>query len=249
MARIRALILLGVWISAIAIVSPVVVALGLATKKEKFIYDPLRFFVRLGARLAGVRVDVKGLQSLDPRQTYVFTPNHQSLVEVPLVLTFLGRNAAFLAKKELFSYPIFGHGMQAIGVVPVDREDRQGALKSAYTVVENLRKGKSYIVYPEGTRSPDGRLLPFKKGAFMMAIQAGVPVVPITVSGGAAVMPKGKIEVYPGKIRLIVHPPINTQDYSKETVGALVEKTKSAIMAGLTNRERAGLATSKSSGA
>ena len=247
MARARAVVLLGFWSCAIAVLVPPLIVLAVATKNENFLYKPVRFFVRIGMRLAGVRVKVSGIEHLDPRRTYVFTPNHQSIIEVPLVVTYLPVNAAFLAKKELFRFPIFGHGMRTIKVVPVDRRDRQAALKSTFQAVDNLRKGKSYIVYPEGTRSPDGRLLPFKKGAFLMAIEAGVPVVPITVSGGAAVMPKGKAAIFPGTVHVAVHQPIDTHGYSKGQVQDLIEKTRTAIASVLSEREQ-GAAESRSTG-
>ena len=242
MARFRAIILLGVWFSAIAIIAPFIVPLGVVTKNENFIYGPVRFFVRLGLKLVSVRITVEGLDQLDPKRTYVFTPNHQSLIEVPLLVSYLGRNPAFLAKKELFKYPIFGPGIRAIKVVPVDRSDRQSALRSAHMATSNLRTGKSYVVYPEGTRSPDGHLLPFKKGAFMMAIDAGVPVVPITISGSTGVMPKNTIKVFPGTIRIIVHHPIETGGYSKANVDELMQRARSAVQSGLSEQEIAGAA-------
>jgi 1-acyl-sn-glycerol-3-phosphate acyltransferase len=248
MARIRAIVLLGLWFSAIGIIAPFIITLGVITRNENFIYGPVRFFVRLGVRLVSVRVQVCGLENLNPKQAYVLTPNHQSVIEVPLLVTYLGRNPAFLAKKELFKFPVFGQGIRAIKVVPVDRRDRQSALRSAHLAAENLRKGKTYVVYPEGTRSPDGHLLPFKKGAFMMAIEAGVPIVPITVSGSSTIMPKNKIKVFPGTIHIIVHPPIDTRGYSKENVADLVERTRSLVMSRLSEQEIAGLASSKASG-
>jgi 1-acyl-sn-glycerol-3-phosphate acyltransferase len=98
---------------------------------------------------------------------------------------------------------------------------------------ENLRSGKSYVVYPEGTRSPDGRLLPFKKGAFIMAMDAGVPVVPVTISGGTAVMPKGKMSVLPATIRITVHEPIPVEGYSRENLAELIELTRARIESAL----------------
>src|ERR1700759_704558 len=183
MARLRGIFLLAFWFTLIAMLAPFLIALRLITGNENMIYSPVGLFIRMGLALVGVKVEVTGLDNLDPAQSYIFTPNHQSLIEVPLFVTYLGRNPAYLAKKEVFKYPIFGYGIGLMGVVPVDRSNSAAAVESAKAATELLRHGKSYVVYPEGTRSPDGRLLPFKKGAFMMAIEAGVPVVPVTVSG------------------------------------------------------------------
>jgi len=225
--------LMGFWSLAVAIVAPVVVTLCYLTGIQNFIYRPVRFFVRVGMKLAGVEVKVEGLERLDPGQTYVFTPNHQSVIEVPLMVTYLGRDTAFLAKKELFRIPVFGKGMRQIGIIPVDRRNSAAAIESARKATDNLKMGKSYVVYPEGTRSPDGRPLPFKKGAFLMAIDAGVPVVPITVSGSSRVMPKGKVKIFPGTVRLTIHDPISTDGYSRANVSTLVDQVRGKVLSSL----------------
>jgi 1-acyl-sn-glycerol-3-phosphate acyltransferase len=231
--RLRALLLLGFWFGLIGLLGPILILIALVTKNEKVIYKPVRFFIKLGLQLAGVRVRVEGLERLDPNQTYLFTPNHQSMIEVPLLLAYLGRNFGYLAKKELFKYPIFGYGMQLVGVIPVDRSNTVLAVESARLAAEKMREGKDYIVYPEGTRSPDGRLLPFKKGAFIMAIDAGVPIVPVSISGSAAVMPKGQIKMFPATVHITLHDPISTEGYSKENLTELIQITRERILSGL----------------
>jgi 1-acyl-sn-glycerol-3-phosphate acyltransferase len=234
-ARLRGFLLLSFWFAAIAILAPFLITLRLITGNENMIYSPVRFFVRIGLAFAGVRVKVTGLERLDPNQAYIFTPNHQSFIEVPLFVTYLGRNPAYLAKKEVFKYPMFGYGISLMGVVPVDRSNSAAAVESARRATDNLRRGKSYIVYPEGTRSPDGRLLPFKKGAFMMAIDAGVPIVPVTISGATEIMPKGEIKVYPSVVHITLHDPISTEGYSKENVDKLMEQVRGKIASALTD--------------
>ncbi|MEN3331685.1 MAG: 1-acyl-sn-glycerol-3-phosphate acyltransferase [Blastocatellia bacterium] len=233
MARLRGIFLLTFWFTAIGLLAPFLIALRLLTGNENMIYSPVRLFVRLGLALVGVKVEVTGREKLDPAQPYIFTPNHQSLIEVPLFVTYLGRNPAYLAKKEVFKYPIFGYGIGLMGVVPVDRSNSPSAVESAKVATELLRQGKSYIVYPEGTRSPDGRLLPFKKGAFMMAIEAGVPVVPVTVAGATKIMPKAKVEVHPSTVRLTIHDPIPTIGYSRDNVAELIEQVRKQVLSAL----------------
>ena len=235
MARLRGILLLAFWFTAIGILAPILIVLRLLTGNENMIYSPVRLFVRLGLWLVGVKVEVTGRERLDPAQAYIFTPTPQSLIEVPLFVTYLGRNPAYRAKKEVFKYPIFGYGIGLMGVVPVDRSNSPSAVESAKAATEMLRRGKSYVVYPEGTRSPDGRLLPFKKGAFMMAIDAGVPIVPVSVSGATRIMPKAKIEVHPSTVRLTVHDPIPTTDYSRDNVAELVALTRQQIFSALDN--------------
>lgn len=237
MPRLRGIFLLGFWFTSIALVAPLLIALVLITKNENFIYSPVRLFIRAGLAMVGVRVEVSGLEHLVPNQTYIFTPNHQSLIEVPLFVAFLGRNPAYLGKKEIFKYPVFGYGIRLIGMVPVDRSNSPAAVESAKQATENLRRGKSFVVYPEGTRSRDGKMLPFKKGAFMMAIDAGVPVVPVTVSGATRIMPKAQIKVFPSTVRITVHEPISTVGYSKENVMELMDKTRAKVFSALDDTE------------
>lgn len=233
MPRLRAFMLLGIWFGLVALLGPFLITTAWLTGKENFLYKTLRMCVKLGLAAVAVRVIVTGLDRLNEKETYVFTPNHQSLLEVPLLVTFLNRNIAYLAKKELFRYPIFGQGMRVIGVIPVDRRNTQSAIESARRATTNLRRGKSYVVYPEGTRSPDGRLLPFKKGAFVMAVEAGVPIVPVTISGSAAIMPKQQLKVYPSTVRITVHQPISTQGHTRESVGELMALARAAIQSSL----------------
>ena len=236
-ARVRGLFLVAFWFTLIAVLAPFMILLTVITGNENMMYAPVRLFVRVGLALVGVRVEVKGIEMTDPKQTYIFTPNHQSFIEVPLLVTFLKRNLAYLAKKELFKYPIWKQGIKLIGVVPVDRSNTQAAVESARLATENLRRGKSYAIYPEGTRSRDGRLLPFKKGAFMMAIDAGVPIVPVSISGSTKIMPKGEIKIFPSTVRITVHEPISTSGYSKENITEVIKETRAKVISALIEEE------------
>ena len=236
-ASVRGFFLVAFWFTLIALLAPFMIALTLITGNENMIYSPVRFFVRVGLALVGVRVEVRGFELTDPKQTYIFTPNHQSFIEVPLLVTFLKRNLAYLAKKELFKYPIWSQGIRLIGVVPVDRSNTQAAVESARLATEKLRRGKSYAIYPEGTRSRDGRLLPFKKGAFMMAIDAGVPVVPVSISGSTKIMPKGQIKIFPSTVYITVHEPISTDSYSRENITELMKRTRAKVISALSEEE------------
>jgi len=236
-AQLRGLFLLGFWFTLIALIAPLMIAAAIITGNENMIYSPTKFLIRLGLRLVRVRVEVAGLEHLKRDQSYIFTPNHQSFIEVPLLVGYLGRNPAYLAKKEVFKYPIFGFGIRVIGCVPVDRSNTQSAIESARLATEHLKRGKSYIVYPEGTRSSDGQMLAFKKGAFVMAMEAGVPIVPVSISGAVRVMPRSGIRIYPYTIRVTVHEPIDTKDYSRERIAELMELTREKVASALDEEE------------
>ncbi len=236
-ARLRGLFLVAFWFTLIAVLAPFMILGTIITGNENIMYAPVRFFVRLGLALVGVRVEAKGLELTDPKQTYIFTPNHQSFIEVPLLVTYLKHNFAYLAKKELFKYPIWKQGIKLIGVVPIDRSNTQSAVESARLATEKLRHGKSYVIYPEGTRSRDGRLLPFKKGAFMMAIEAGVPIVPVSISGSTKIMPKGEIKIFPSTVYITVHEPISTTGYTRENITELMKTTRAKIVSALNEDE------------
>ena len=242
MAKLRGLALIIFWFVSIALFGPVIISLTWLTKNEDYMYKPIGVVIRMGLALVGVKVEVQGLEHLNPQQAYIFTPNHQSFIEVALFVTFLGRNPGYLAKKEVFKYPIFGTGIRLMKVIPVDRSNSPAAVESAKLATRYIRQGKSYMVYPEGTRSPDGKMLPFKKGAFIMAIDAGVPVVPVTVSGAAKVMPKNEFKIFPSTVHITVHEPISTAGYSKENVAELIARTREKIYSAL-SPEEAGVAS------
>ena len=183
-------------------------------------------------KLAGVHVLVEGRENI-PSGVCVFVANHTSTADPPAVVGSIPRRVSLLVKKELFRVPIFGAAMRLAGFVPVDRSDSEAAIASVDRAIEFLRAGTSFVVYPEGTRSPDGRLRPFKKGSFVMAIRAGVPVVPISVAGAEKVMSKGRLRIYPGEIRIKFHPPIDASKYGIHNREELVTRVHAAVAAGL----------------
>jgi 1-acyl-sn-glycerol-3-phosphate acyltransferase len=125
-----------------------------------------------------------------------------------------------------------------MGVVPVDRSNSAAAIESARLATQKLQAGKDYVVYPEGTRSRDGRILPFKKGAFVMAIEAGVPVVPVSISGSSTIMPKGEVKIFPSTIVVTIHEPISTKAYSRENITDLMALTRERVVSALSEEER-----------
>ncbi len=170
-----------------------------------------RTWSRLILRTTGVRVEVIGLERLVPGRTYVFVANHQSIYDIPILFWSLPYQLRIIAKESLGRFPFLGWHLRRTGHMLVDRRrpDRAAIFAWASRLTS---QGLSLIVFPEGTRSPDGRLGRFKGGSFYLALEAGLPVVPISVVGSRHVMLKGRLATYPGDVRLIVHDPIDTRD-------------------------------------
>jgi 1-acyl-sn-glycerol-3-phosphate acyltransferase len=202
--------------------------------------DALYKVGRLGARmalwLAGARLAVHGLDRIPAGRAVVFMANHQSNCDPPALLAILPP-VLVMVKKEFFRVPIIGRGMRARGFIPVDRRNREQALEAVEKGVRALKAGKSFLVYPEGTRSSDGRLQRFKKGVFVMALKAGAPIVPISISGSNKIMPKGKFVIRPGGVRITFHEPVPTQGLPLEDRQVIVDSARRAILAGLEKDE------------
>lgn len=194
------------------------------------------FGAQFGARLVGVRWEAIGRDRLDPEQPYIFMANHTSNIDPPVFVPLIGRRVFILVKKELFPIPIFGYAMRRAQFIAVDRSNRDAAVESVRQAVEVLRSGLSMMAYPEGTRSRDGKLLPFKKGPFHLAMDSGIPVVPVTIVGAYEIWPKGTFRVSPGLIRVSFHAPIDPHDYSSRE--ALMEAVRSTIESGLDEKYR-----------
>jgi 1-acyl-sn-glycerol-3-phosphate acyltransferase len=191
------------------------------------------FFVRL----VGVKVRIKGLERV-PSGACLFVANHTSSADAPAVVGAIPRRVAILLKESLFKWPIAGQAFTLAGFVPVKRSERESAIASVEKATESLRSGQSFLIYPEGTRSPDGRLQAFKKGAVVMAIKAGVPIVPMACSGAHNVMRKKSLRIYPGEILVEFLEPIDASKYSFEERDALNDRVHDVMAAGLPPEQR-----------
>lgn len=197
--------------------------------------------VRFGLWAAGVRINVRGLDQLDDQQNYLFMPNHNSNVDPPIVVAALGRDVIMMGKASLFRIPVLGWLMRFVGFVPIAREDRAAAIDSVEEATKLLRLGLDFVIFPEGTRSRDGNLLPLKKGPFFMAQRSGVPIVPVRVRGTQAVMPKGGRVIHPGLVHVEVCSPIDVVSFEgdNESVRArLHSRVTDALQSNLTHLER-----------
>lgn len=186
---------------------------SLFDRSGHFAHGCARLWSRLILATTGVRVRVEGLERLEPGKTYVFVSNHQSIYDIPVIFWWLPHQLRIIAKESLGAFPFIGWHLRRSGHLLVDRRnpDRKAILEKWRSLVVG---GVSLIIFPEGTRSADGRLGPFKSGSFMLAMEAGMPVAPLSIVGTRFVMPKGRMAVAPGDVVLSIHAPIETSGRS-----------------------------------
>jgi 1-acyl-sn-glycerol-3-phosphate acyltransferase len=190
-----------------------------------------------GVRLTGVGVETVGLDQLDAAGTYIFMSNHVSNLDPPILIPLIPRRTSVMVKKELFSYPILGKAMRMGSLVPVDRGNRDAGILAVKAAKKVVGQGLNMTIYVEGKRSFDGKLLPFKKGPFYLAMECGVPVVPVTIAGTHYAMPKKRFTIRPGTVKVIFHAPIEPKDFGSRE--CLMEKVRAAIDSGLAEEYRA----------
>jgi 1-acyl-sn-glycerol-3-phosphate acyltransferase len=225
----------GIWVrcvlalATVLLATPVAILLPLVPRWSNLVVHAGRLWGRSLLAAAGVRVRLHGLEHARTHDPCIFIANHQSMVDVWVMLTFVPPNTRFVAKRELFRIPIFGWALAASGCIPIDRGHRSLAIRSLRQAGERIRAGRSVVLYPEGSRSRDGRLGPFKKGAFHVAVQAGVPVVPVAITGSHDVLPPGRLRVRPGPVDVFVEPPIDVTPFLPEDHGGLLERVRRAI--------------------
>lgn len=185
---------------------------------------------RMWLKLSGVKIVVRGLEKLDPATSYVFVSNHRSYLDTATLFTCLGRHVGLIAKKEVLKVPVLGYGMGFVGIVAIDRSNRERAVATMKAATDRLRGGLSIAVFTEGTRALPGQLLPFKKGPFYMAIEAGVPVVPVAILNSDNLMGKRTGMAFPGTMEVVVMDPIPTTGLNTETdVNPLVDQAHEAV--------------------
>lgn len=189
-----------------------------------------RLWARFGLALNLTPLELRGAENL-PDGPFILMSNHQSNFDILSLIAGIPRRVYWIAKKELFDIPVFGPSMRRGGYIPLDRSDGRKALKSMEEAAAIIRQGSSVVMFPEGTRTRDGRLLPFKRGGFMLAVRAGVPVIPVTINGSGRVNPGGLIRLYGGKITLTLHPRINIPEGLKKSAAEelLMERVREAI--------------------
>ena len=179
--------------------------------------------------LAGARVTVRGTEHLEPGSTYIFAANHQSYFDIPVAFGFLPANFRIMAKATLFHIPFLGWHLRRSGHMPIARDNPRRAARSLLEAAGHVKSGTRVFIFPEGGRSLDGRIAEFKAGTFLLAIKAGVAVVPATVNGTRSVLKVGSWHVRPGRVELILHASISTEGMHSHAAEALAEQVKNVI--------------------
>jgi len=214
----------------LGLLGPPILLFSWLVNKHELVYPWALFGARNWLRLSGVRVEVKGLELLDPKQTYVFVSNHRSYLDTAAMFVFTGRRIGLLAKKELLKVPVLGVGMGFVNVMAIDRTNRESAIRTTEAAARRIQSGVSFAVFVEGTRAKPGELLPFKKGAFYMARQAGVPVVPVAIKNSDVLMGKGTGEAQSGTIEMVFLPPVDTVGMTTdEDMNQLIASVRDSI--------------------
>ena len=230
---IRTILMLSFWGLSTLIVGPPGLLIALITGNVMPLYWMASRLAHLGVRLAGVKVEIRGREHLQSGQNYIFMSNHVSNLDAPVLIPIIPGRCSVLVKKELFRIPILGTGMKVADLVPVDRSNREAAIESVNAAVQVLRQGLHMLIFPEGTRSEDGRVLPFKKGPFHLAMESGVPVVPVTLLGTFESWPKTSFGMRPGTATVLFHPPVDPRAYPDRDslMQAVSETIESALPA------------------
>src|SRR5688572_11717798 len=214
----------------LGLLGPPILLFSWLVNKHELVYPWALFGARNWLRLSGVRIEVKGLELLDPKQTYVFVSNHRSYLDTAALFIFTGRRIGLLAKKELLKVPVLGVGMGFVNVMAIDRTNRESAIRTTEAAARRIQSGVSFAVFVEGTRAKPGELLPFKKGAFYMARQAGVPVVPVAIKNSDVLMGKGTGEARSGTLEMVIMPPVQTIDRTTdEAINELISEVRQSI--------------------
>jgi 1-acyl-sn-glycerol-3-phosphate acyltransferase len=221
---ILGIILVTVFMAVMAILFSFVTTGGSTTHKVG------RTWAKCILALSNIRVTVKGLSNLKPGRSYIYMPNHMSNFDIPVLQAYLPVQFRWLAKAELYKIPIFGYAMKRAGYISIDRSDRKSAIESLNKATKIIRNGVSAVIFPEGTRSHTHNIQPFKKGGFFLAVDSGVPIIPIIIHGTERIMPKRHMLIKPGNVTLEIAKPINSSDYTRKTKDDLMEKVRDIIL-------------------
>ncbi len=204
---------------------------ALLIKPGNFSYFMMKTWNRSIAWLMGIKFSLSGLENLVPKTSYIITPNHQGIADILAIVSTLPVRFRWVIKKELLKIPVWGWALWSTGAIAIDRSNSTTAIERLNKEKDQkLKDGWSVLIYPEGTRTPDGFLKEFKKGAFMMAVQTGIPILPVVCNGAFKILPKKMLDFRPGLVKLTICPPIPTKGLSEIDVPELMSKTRQAIL-------------------
>ena len=197
-----------------------------------------RFWANSILWVARAKITVSGAEKLDPDRSYIYMANHQSNADIPLLLGQLPVQFRWLAKAELFKIPVFGRAMRGVGYISIDRSNRKSAFESLERAARTIRNGTSLLIFPEGTRSRNGHILPFKKGGFVLSVDSGVPIVPIIIRGTRDIISKGHFMIRPAPVTMQILDPVETTSYTRKTKDALLAHIRSILIDNIEKERR-----------
>lgn len=229
----RTLLCWVIFLFTTVILGTVAILLSLFDSSGNVPHLVARFWGKIQLRITGTQVRIQGLENLDPQGSYILVSNHQSTFDIFALLGYLPIQFRWTAKAELFRTPFMGWAMSRIGYIPIERSSPKKAYRSMLRAAEVVRNGVSVIIFPEGTRSPDGNLQPFKKGVFLLALKSRAPILPITIQGTSKIMRKGDWRIYPGQVRIQIDPPIETAGTPADKEEELSQRVRSTLVKNL----------------
>ncbi len=229
----RTLVCWVIFFFTTVILGTIAIALSLFDSSGNIPHLVARLWGKIQLRITGTRVRIQGLEHIEPGKNYILVSNHQSTFDIFALLGYLPIQFRWTAKAELFRIPFMGWAMSRIGYIPIERSSPKKAYRSMLRAAEVVRQGMSVIIFPEGTRSPDGNLQPFKKGVFLIALKSQAPILPITIQGASRIMRKGDWRIHPGQVRIQIDPPIETAGTPAEKEEQLSERVRSTLVRNL----------------
>lgn len=220
------------WLALITIVLFIpVMTLALISRTGNLVFEFAKIWAYAANVVHFVKPSIRGREKIEKGKAYVIVSNHQSLMDIPTIVTKLGVQFRWIIKRELLFVPLFGYSLYAMRNVFIDRSDREQTIKTINKGIERLPPEAGLLFFAEGTRSPDGKIHEFKKGAFVTAIETGLPILPITINGSRKVLPKGSLAFTPGRVEVVVGDPIKSREYTHDQVDELIQRTRNAIIA------------------
>lgn len=213
----------------VTVFAPLGIGLSLLLGNPDIIYSFARFCIRTAGLIAGVRVRLQGRENIGPREPYLVLSNHQSNLDSLILAHILPRNYRALMKQQVMHLPVMSLIFRHLNFVGIDRTDLRDAHAGIDRAASLLRDGLTFIAFPEGTRSRDGRLGEFKKGVFIMALKSGRSILPVTLRNSRLIQPPGRYRIRAGIVDVVVHPPIPTAGLSPDQRSVIAERTRSAI--------------------
>ena len=231
---IRTLFAWVVGLTATAVLGLTAIFLSLFDSSGNLPHLVARLWGKIPVRTTGTRVSMQGLENIDSQRSYILVSNHQSFFDIFSLLGYLPLQFRWIAKAELFRIPLLGWAMSRTGYISIERDSPKKAYRSMLEAAERVKNGTSILIFPEGTRSPDGNLQPFKKGVFLIALKSQAPILPVAIRGTRDIMRKNDWRTYPGKVEIRIFPPIETAGFSTAKEAELSEQVRNTLLQHLT---------------